>query len=255
MTGFPSFSAIQHPSAVLRALSYSVASASVAGIPSFTEDIFLVMRFGNDVTVATDGALTLPVTCALRLRDGGPFNQVSRWTIGKSFLLSFSGKQIRIPLHLDVAIAGSVSPAFFDQHISHSYAHLRNLIADARETLTELPRGEYATPVRGNSGPVVHIETVAVGDLVAGRSGLLKSSRASFAVEDIALRLRACDLLEWDVLPDVAAALHAVVRTIGPMAASSSNDAQSSVVVPNGNGCQTAKSIDRSSAPCINLQH
>ena len=64
---------------------------------------------------------------------------------------------------------------------------------------------------RDDAGPIVHIEAVAVGDLLAGRSGIVRSSCSSFSKGEIALRVAACDALAYEIVPGVVKALHAGV--------------------------------------------
>jgi hypothetical protein len=210
---------------VMRAHGYRVASASAVTMVSRVEDIFLAMQIGNEVTGRGGDTLTLPMVCMLRLKGEGSVSNRYRWKIGKDFSSTLAGHRICLSLYAEVMVVGSISSSLLQQHIHYSYSYLRMLVADARQTLIELGRAKKKADPGGNPGPAVHMELVGIGDLIATRSGLLKGSRGGFTAEDITLRIRACDVLECDVLPDIATVLHAFVG--GPVSAAAPSPAES----------------------------
>jgi hypothetical protein len=89
------------------------------------------------------------------------------------------------------------------------------LIADARASLLDLLVDDRSR--REPDGPIVRIEAKYLGDLAAGRSGLVLSTepRISHSASTTTGRLRmteaACDCLNDDILPDLARAVRSMI--------------------------------------------
>lgn len=254
VTGASSRNARTSAVEILRALGYRVTGVSVAGLPSFAEEVFLAVQFGNAALTLCEGVPTMPVTAALRLGVSGSVSQVTRWSVGKSFVSPSAGVPIGLSLQCDVTIAGQISTACFERHIREGLAQLKTLIQDVRETLDGLPCNRNVVPMRHDPGPAVHIEIVSLGDLVASRTGLLKSPRIGFTADEVGLRLRACDVLEYDVLSDLAAALHAVdMFSLQPLLPISGGEMPCRDR-PRGSGSLAARAVDRPAATCPKTQ-
>jgi hypothetical protein len=211
MTSLGSIPAEQRWRDTMRSMGCHVTPASVAGIPRVDEDGFLTIRFGDHVKMAAGSIPAIRVSCTLRLGEKSRSDRLSRWIIEKTFISSVVSGGIRICVELDLLLAGGVRTASFQAQGSGLYAHIQALILDARDTLSELPVSGDIVMGRDDAGPIVHIEAVAVGDLLAGRSGIVRSSCSSFSKGEIALRVAACDALAYEIVPGVVKALHAGV--------------------------------------------
>jgi hypothetical protein len=211
MTSLGSIPAEQRWRDTMRSLGCQVTPASVAGIPRVDEDGFLTIRFGDHVKMAAGSIPAIRVSCTLRLGDRSRSDRLNRWIVQKAFISSVVPGGIRICVELDVVLAGTVRTASFQAQGSGLYAHIQALILDARDTLSELPVSGDSVTVRDDAGPVVHIEAVAVGDLLAGRSGLVRSRCSGFNKGEIVLRVAACDALAYEIVPNVVKALRAGV--------------------------------------------
>jgi hypothetical protein len=195
----------------MRSRGYRVASASAARVPAPDEQVFLAMRIGAEQTERIHNDAVLPMTCLVRLKGTGRSGHSQRWTVAKEFVAALPQRQVWLTFHADVIVTGEVSDEVFARRLQDCHACLRGLLEDARRTLTERARERAPTLPRRATGATVHIELVGISDLVAGRSGLLRSSRGeAVTAEGLAERIRACDVIEHEILADVATMLRAL---------------------------------------------
>ena len=202
---------------------YQVTGAPLARSYPAVEDAFLAIQFGNEKTVGADGVPTLQIDATLRLNGRKSRDQAKRWFVVKTFLASPVHRRVHLQIKIDLVIAGLPASDLFLEYERANYAHVRELIADARETLCDLPLARSPRAGEFRTAPVVHIESITIGDLVTGRSGLLKNAPPEFLAAEVALRIDACDGLAHEVLPDLIRTAHVFMDDLS-IASTASHD-------------------------------
>jgi len=216
MTLSPSISGTYTFSDIVQSHGYRLTPASAAKLPSFTEDLFLVLQFGGNANVMAEGASPIAVDCTVRVRGSYAETKTCRWMMRKSFFTRFNQRKAELTFLLDAAVAGDLAQEHFQQRLTETVNHVQSLVADARSSLLSVLAKDKNRVRQVGVGPAVHIETIVIGDLIAGRCGLLKSSGSSFDRDELLRRIQVCDALEHDIIPDVASALRACASVIEP---------------------------------------
>lgn len=166
------------------------------------------LQFGHDVTTV-NGVTTAVVSAVASIADM-PHADVSRWLIGKRFVVARPGGRIDVVLDLELFLGDAAWTGSLRSSGRGLYRLLRQLLADLRVTLSE-PVGGRQLPSLSQAGPTAHLDFMVLGDLTAGRCGLVATSpRGDQAARH--LRRRVCDLLITEVLPDMARALRAAAN-------------------------------------------
>jgi hypothetical protein len=237
---------------VVRRRGYRVASASAARAPASDEQVFIAIQIGNELPEEADSSAALPVACLLRVTGAGRHPRSQRWTVAKEFESAGPVHEAGLAFNADVIVTGDVSDQATGKRLQDCYACLKELIGDARRTLTDLARERARSGPRQVTCSTVHVELVCIGDLVAGRTGLLRAMRRQAVTEsEIALRLRACDILEFAVLADVAAMLRTLSDPGASIVPSLPNE-EAPVIGPARRTGLTPRSTDRCLTPQLN---
>jgi hypothetical protein len=194
--------------AVLETCGYRSTAVLLAGGHPLSPGCILSLQFGDQIAIGAGGAMRLTIRCSLQINgadDRG--HDLTYWHIGKLFRPSAGPDGFDIAIEADLILGGDEMLADVLAHGGEAYRHLRVLIADARATLLDLLIDDRSG--REPEGPVVRIEAKFLGDLAAGRSGLVPSTgprsphRASTTTARLRMIQTACDCLNEDVLPDL----------------------------------------------------
>ncbi len=212
----PSISGTNDFSDIVQSHGYRLTPASAANLPPFVADLFLVLQFGNDADASADESLPTAVDCAVRLRGAYPAIEMRRWMIRKSFISRFKRRKFELTFLLDAGMVGNPAPAHFRQRLAETVSHVRLLVGDVRGSLLNMLAQDRGRGPHVSAGPAVYIEAIVIRDLIAGRCGLLKSSSSRFDRDEVLKRIHICDVLEQDIIPDVASALRACASVIEP---------------------------------------
>ncbi|MBR2691501.1 MAG: hypothetical protein IKE42_26915 [Aquamicrobium sp.] len=169
----------------------------------------LVLQFGDEPEEAK-AARVLGLTCQIGVRGDIP-GEIRSWVVSRR-LRPRSG-DLRINLEITIIMEGDITAAFLRHEARASLHTLLMLLADAATTISELrpPPASSRVPA-----PVVVIRLAAVGEVAAGRSGLLRREDGVHLATKEArhARLAVCDRLTEEILPDLATAcLRALARS------------------------------------------
>ena len=176
----------------------------------------IALQFGEDIALGDDETARAAVRCKLAIganhqHAGG----ASRWHIHK--LIALSGDTDRFCVAIEAELLLGAGLTFGDTLLQGSkiFDHLRLLLADARETLHSLPRSRRDDAQI--DGPTLRVEARFVGELAAGRTGLVRAgtgpgSRPGLAPRQISavnqrLLSAACTCVADQLIPDLSRAL------------------------------------------------
>jgi hypothetical protein len=215
----PPLPSVDRLHAVLEACSFRCATALLAGTHSLASGLTLALQFGDRIAVGAGGARRLTIRCSVQINGGDRRARgVSYWQI-RRLLRPDPGEGLGIAIEADLILGGETGLADILAHGGDVYRHLRRLIADARDTLHDLRIDDR--PRRGIDGPVLRIEARFLGGLAAGRSGLVvcpepvASSSVGITSAHLRMSRAACDCLSYEVLPDLARAIRAMILQAG----------------------------------------
>lgn len=161
----------------------------------------VMLHFGDEPEQA-NSVRVLALTCQIGIRGDVP-GEVRNWVVRRR-LRPRSG-ELRINLEIAIVVEGDISAAFLRNEARASLHMLLVLLADAAGTISELrpPPASSRVPA-----PVVVVRLATVGDVAAGRSGLLpREDGVQLATKEARhARLAVCDRLTEEILPDLATA-------------------------------------------------
>jgi hypothetical protein len=221
----------------LEACGYHCAVALLPGSYPVFPGCSVALQFGDRIAVGADGTTRLTVGCSIQINDGREHvSGVSFWQIRKLFHSTVDPDRLCFVIEADVILH---DPAEFAEVLAHGgdlYRHLQMLIADACDTLRDLPiEGSHGQEA---DGPIVRIEAQFLGDLAAGRSGLVASSEPANVADErgattrrLSMTRAACAALGDDILPDLA---RAVGDMIAPARSSMRSPVQASAAMGQG---------------------
>jgi hypothetical protein len=206
--------------AVLKTCGYRSTAVLPAGAHSLLPGCTLSLQFGDQIAMGAGGATRLTIRCSLQINGvDDRVCGVTYWQIGKSFRPSAGPDGFDIAIEADLILGGGERLADVLAHGGQAYCHLRMLIADARASLLDLRIDDRSGWEL--DGPIVRIEAKFLGDLAAGRSGLVASAepriphRASMTTGHLRMTQAACDCLNDDILPDLARAVRSMILQVG----------------------------------------
>jgi hypothetical protein len=207
--------------AVLDACGYRSAAVLLAGTHSLSPGCTVALQFGDQIAMSGGGATRLTIRCSLQINgvddriDGATY-----WQIRKLFRLAIGTDGLSVAVEADMILGSGKRLADIPVDGGDAYRHLRRLIADARATLHDLSIDDR--PGWEPAGPVLRIDAKFLGDLAAGRSGLVASTdpgisshRASTTTRHLSMMQAACDCLNDDVLPDLSRAVRSMILQAG----------------------------------------
>ena len=168
------------------------------------------LQFGQDIALDDGETARAAVRCKLAIganhQRGG---SASRWHIHKLVALFGDADRFCVAIEAELLLGAGLVLADALVQDSKIFDHLRLLLADARETLQALPRAR-----RGDAqveGPTMRIEARFVGELAAGRTGLVRvgPGAAPRQISAVSQRLlgAACTCVADQLIPDLARAL------------------------------------------------
>ncbi|MDQ8728085.1 hypothetical protein [Bradyrhizobium sp. LHD-71] len=185
----------------LQRLGYEVSAVDVNSRATVrSNQVVMALRFGGRVDGAAD---TTVATLDVEIDVGGDLgsDRLRRWRITRTF--SVDHQCVRaIRIDAVFTLCGDISSSFVQREGGACLAMMQLLVADAKETLHGLRVSKCPTQA---SGPVVHVDVKVVGDVAAGRSGLIRADGAvpEMTSEARAIRLVICDELASMVLPEL----------------------------------------------------
>ncbi len=208
----------------LEACGYRCTSASLSGVRSIAPGCTMSLQFGDRVGKEADDVTCLTVRCSIQINGGGEqIGEATRWRIRKEVPAPGAVPGLHFAIEADLIIGHDISLAEVLAHGGDVYRHLHMLIGDASATLYDLSINDGRGFDAGALvvAPVMRIEARFVGDLAAGRSGLVASDgagdfthSASVAARHLRITRVACDWLKDDVLPDLASAIRRIVLQV-----------------------------------------
>ncbi|WP_448044313.1 hypothetical protein [Bradyrhizobium liaoningense] len=182
-----------------------------AGIQPLCHSCAVSLRLGDRIVVGAAGTARLTIRGSLRINgDDGRVSGMTRWSIRKSFRHRVESEQLEFALEADLILGNGIELADVLGQGRDVYRHLRLLLADARDTLDDLPVDRAAPD--GSGGPGLLVEAKLLGDLAIGRSGLVASGGAGPSLGHLRVTAAACDWLRDGLLPDIARAARAMIR-------------------------------------------
>jgi hypothetical protein len=166
----------------------------------------LALHFGDGLKLSADGRPQLTLRAAIEINAGIARGDVDvmHWTITKTTLRVVGSEWMRLVLEIDLFLAGGLFDEMPRGQASLFHRDLRALIEDANTTLDDLPVADTAS----TPGPILRLEARLVGDLFAGRSGLITAGRAPMTARHREANRGACNWLSQTVLPELATILH-----------------------------------------------
>jgi hypothetical protein len=178
------------------------------------------LQFGGDVARDADGTPRLTVRCRVILNGDAPYEGVTNsWQVDRIVACGEGEARLRIAVEA-MLVLGAVTRDEVVTRGGDVFRHLRLLIADARATLYAQPLGRVEATA---PSPAVRIEMRSVGELVAGRSGLIDRRRVRMTASahrlrvsrmspaDVRRGVAVCDYLADDLLPELARAVRALM--------------------------------------------
>lgn len=184
-----------------------------AGIHWLSRGCAVSLQFGDQIVVGVNGTTRLTIRCSLRINgEDARVAGMTCWRIRKSFHGPIASEQIDIAVEADLILGNGIALADVLSQGRNVYRHLRPLIADARDTLLDLPVAHSSA--NGSAAPVVLVEAKFLGDLAIGRSGLVASRKAVLSASQLRMTVAACDWLKDAMLPDLARAIRAMMQAI-----------------------------------------
>lgn len=186
-----------------------------AGVHPLSRGGVVSLQFGEKIVVAPTGVAHLTIRCSLRVNgEDDRLAGATCWRIHKSFHRPIASEQLDIAIDADLILGNGIALGDVLSHGRNVYRHLRPLIADARETLRDLPADDALS--NGSASPVLLIEAKFLGDFAIGRSGLVASGKSDLSAHYVWMTAAACDWLKDVMLPDLARVLRTMVRQVSP---------------------------------------
>ncbi|MEI9923201.1 MAG: hypothetical protein WDN50_06360 [Bradyrhizobium sp.] len=171
-----------------------------------------MIRFGNDVKDAADSIPTMRVSCVLRLAGQSLSDRLSRWIIEKTVISPVVPGGIRICVELDLLVAGAATGGVIAGRWFGSLYASASPDIDARDTLNLIPVSGDIGKGRARCRPGRSHRSRDHRRSRGRRSGLVRGGRSGFGKSEISLRLAACDVLAYEIAPEVIKALRTGLR-------------------------------------------
>jgi hypothetical protein len=192
------------PADILAARGYHV-SAETSSL-SLAPVCALALHFGDRLMTSPDGMPELLIRAGLEvgITTSAPSPKVTHWTLRKSDLRFARGERIRLTLEIDLFLTDDTTLENLRVEVKPATANLDRLVKDARTLLSTLVTDKTS---EGPRGPVLRLEARFIGDLFAGRCGLISAGRAPMSLRHQAASLAGCDWLKETILPDLTLSL------------------------------------------------
>jgi hypothetical protein len=186
-----------------------------AGIHWLSRGCAVSLQFGDQIVVGANGTTRLTIRCSLRVNgEDDRVAGMTCWRIRKSSHGRIGSERLELAIEADVLLGSGIALGDVLANGRNVYRQLRLLIADARDTLRDLPVAD-ASP-NGAPGPALLIEARFLGDLAVGRSGLVASNGLERSARHLRMTAAACDWLKDGMLPDLARAVRAMILQVRP---------------------------------------
>jgi hypothetical protein len=193
---------------LLKARGYGVTATTLTNAVMPTAGVCGMLRFGDDVA-RLDGVADVAVRLAAQVRGTGRA-AVTQWKLRKIFAAHGPHQRhhhrLQISLQVDLLVSGQLTAGFIRSRGRDGHRLICHLLDD-------LKRSIFAAPALRQNGNTGYLEFALIGDLVAGRSGLVRGSPTASAAEQ-ALRLAVCDRLKHEVLSDLGSVLRDAARLL-----------------------------------------
>jgi hypothetical protein len=207
--------------AVLETRGFQCAIVLLAGAHSLAPGCTVSLQFGDRIAIGAGGAMRLTIRCSVQINGGEVRARgVTYWQIRRLVSPPSGSDGLGIAIEADLILGGEIGLSKVPARVDHALSHLRRLIADARDTLRDLPIDDR--PGRCIEGSAVRIEAKFLGDLAAGRSGLVVSREPRIAAYSPAMTTdhkrmtrAACNWLDDEVLPELAQAVRSMIPQAG----------------------------------------
>lgn len=208
---------------LLAAAGYRSTMVSVHGWHLLPVGCSVVLQFGDGV-MSENAAKRIPIKVSIVINGAEEHvGGITRWQIDKMVSVGAGADEFTLVLDADLLLGSAVSLDEWTVRGEEALSHLTSLIADLRETLSALPlserRGEDARRL------TARVEARYVGDIVAGRTGLVHvddgDGRARGRPPRISTRslhdfVTTCDGLAGEVLPELARVVRATFAASPP---------------------------------------
>jgi hypothetical protein len=169
------------------------------------------LQFGEDIALGDGETARAAVRCKLAIgANHQRAGRASRWHIHKLVALSGDVDRFCVAIEAELLLGEGLVFGGTLARETKAFDHLQLLLADARETLQAVPR------IRRDDAqidrPVLRIEARFVGELAAGRSGLVRSGPGGSAPRQISavsqqLLSAACTCVADQLIPDLTRVL------------------------------------------------
>jgi hypothetical protein len=184
-----------------------------AGVHPLSRGGAVSLQFGEPIVVGPTGVERLTIRCNLRVNgDDDRVTGTTCWRIHKSFDRPIAAERLDIAIDADLFLGNGIALGDVLSHGRNVYRHLRLLLADARDTLLDLPVAH--TCPNESAASVLLVEAKFLGDLGIGRSGLVASQKSVLSASRLRMTAAACDWLKDAMLPDLARAIRAMMKAI-----------------------------------------
>jgi hypothetical protein len=211
----PELGAEHFVSEVLEACGCGSVAVRVAGTRMLAPGCAVSLQFGDEVAEVADGGICLTIRGGIKINGAADYTVgATRWQVRMPERRLAASDQLSVTLEADLILANDVTIAEGLARGREAYRELRLLIADARDTLAELNLERAASDAA--PGPALRLEARLFGDLICGRSGLVAGRTSAISARHRRIMNAACDWLAQQALPDLARAVRAVIRQVGP---------------------------------------
>lgn len=164
----------------------------------------LAVQFGDRVRREQDGRpqFAIRVRVEVGSYETGDDGSATHWAIRKSAFRSVACEWTQLNLEIELFVAATVPAEMLRLLASLFQKHFRPLLEDADAMLKRLPVYD-AYP--DTPGPPLRLECRLIGDLFAGRSGLLSlSERKTMSRDHREANRVACGWLMQSILPELS---------------------------------------------------
>lgn len=203
---------LDHMHATLAARGFRIAAMPLGRARLLGPGCALAAQFGDHMHLDESAKASLVVKCILKINGETDCIDTTRWRVTRSCSLSLGQDLLDIMIDADLFV-GDVTTTDIEAHGSDAYRHLRMLIADARHTLHDLPITRHDDCI---TGPAMRIEVRFLGEIAAGRSGLIAARDIPVSGRYVRMARTVCDWLSGDILPDLARGLRDMMLQINP---------------------------------------
>ncbi len=200
----------------LESRGYRCTTALLPGVRALAPGCMVALQFGDQVAMKADGTTCLTVRGSIQIngsdeRVGG----ITYLQVRKLFNRLACRDRLCFAVEADLILGGGISLAEGLALGDDIHRHMQILIGDASATLHDLSIDERERrDIPPVMAPVMRIDARFLGDLAAGRSGLVTSGGAGratlpakVAARHLQITRMACDWLKDDILPDLASAV------------------------------------------------